>query len=189
MAAGLRAAFCYPARVRHLLAPLIAVSLLLPSLASAQTAPSREQVVAMLSGIEDTPSPADWRRVGEGALPLLIELYADRSQPGFVRLRAIGAAAAFPRTATRTFLLAVAQAEDQSDLFVREAVNGLARAFGRDASPEVARFLDHRAPVVREAAARALGRVGGPNAVRALRARLSAERDVVVRESIRRALR
>lgn len=143
----------------------------------------------MLSGIEDTPSRAEWQRMGEGALPILIELYTDRSQPGFVRLRAVGAAAAFPRTATRTFLLAVARAEGQSDLFVREAVNGLARAFGRDASPEVASFLDHRAPVVREAAARALGRVGGPNAVRALRVRLSAERDVVVRESIQRALR
>jgi len=176
--------------MRRPITALLFVSLLLaPALASAQAAPSREQVRAMLSGIEDTPTETDWRRLGDGALPVLIDLYTDRTAPGFVRLRAVGATAAFPRAATRTFLLAVANAEGQSDLFVREAVNALARGFGQAASADVARFLGHRAPVVREAAARALGRMGGDGATRALRLRLGDESDVVVRESIQRALR
>ena len=176
--------------MRRLAAGLLFVSLLVaPALGAAQAAPSPERVRAMLSGIEDTPTEADWQRLGDGALPVLIDLYNDHTAPGFVRLRAIGATAAFPRAATRTFLLAVANADGQSDLFVREAVNALARGFGQAASADVARFLGHEAPVVREAAARALGRVGGTDATRALRLRLGSERDVVVRESIQRALR
>lgn len=176
--------------MRRSAASLLFVSLLVaPALAAAQNAPTREQVRAMLSGIEDTPTEADWRRLGDGALPVLIDVYTDRTAPGFVRLRAVGATAAFPRAATRTFLLAVANAEGQSDLFVREAVNALARGFGQAASGDVAGFLGHEAPVVREAAARALGRIGGADATRALQQRLGDERDVVVRESIQRALR
>lgn len=175
--------------MRRLAAMFLSLWVLVPALASAQAAPSRRQVRAMLSGIEHTPTEADWRRIGAGALPLLIDLYADRSEPAFVRLRAIGATAAFPGPATRTFLLAVARAEGQSDLFIREAVNALARAFGSRASADVAPFLEHDEPVVRDAAARALGRIGGRDATRALRARLHAERDAVVRASIQRALR
>lgn len=142
----------------------------------------------MLSGIEDTPTDADWQRVGERALPILIELYNDADEAPFVRMRAVGASAAFPRPATRTFLLAVARAEGQSDLFVREALLALARGFGRGAVNDVAPFLAHAEPVVREAAARALGRVGGPEAQRHLSARLSVERDDVVREALQRGL-
>lgn len=162
--------------------------LLVPVGASAQ-APSRERVRAMLSGIEEVPTDADWRRLGDATLPVLIELYTDRSEAPYVRLRAVGATGAFPREATRTFLLAVANAEGQSDLFVREAVHALARAFGPRAVGDVRGFLGHPEPVVREAAARALGRIGGAEATQALRARLGVERDAVVRESIETALR
>lgn len=150
--------------------------------------PTRERVRALLSGIEDVPGDADWRALGEGVLPILIDLYTDRNEPPFVRLRAVGATAAFPQPATRTFLLAVARAEGQSPLFVREALNALARGFGRTAVSEIASFLGHEERIVRDAAVRALGRVGGEQARSALRARLSAERDTAVRESIRAAL-
>jgi HEAT repeat protein len=160
----------------------------IPLAASAQQPVSRERVRAMLSGIEDLPSDDDWRRTGDAALPILMEIYNDLREPGFVRIRAIGASGAFPREATRTFLLAVARAEGQSDLFVREAVNAMARAFGRNAVSDLGPYLSHREPVVREATARAFGRIGGPDATRLLRARLSAERDEVVREAIQAAL-
>jgi hypothetical protein len=183
------AAGCYARLVRARILALLAVGLLwTPALASAQNAPTRAQVRQMLSGIEDTPSAQDWQRVGEGALPILIELYQDVDEPAYVRLRAVGATAAFPRRAVRTFLLGVARLEGQGDLYVREAVFALARGFGRDAVQDVASFLDHDDATVREGAAMALGRIGGRAAERALRARLPVERDRVVREAIQRAL-
>lgn len=172
----------------RLLACLVLV-LGLPCLASAQTAPSRERVRELLSGIEHTPSDADWQRIGEGALPILIELSQSPSEAPYVRLRAVGATGAFPRPAVRTFLLAVARVEGQSDLMVREAVVTLARAFGASAVADVAPFLAHEEPVVREATARALGRIRTPAAASALRARLPEERDGVVRDAIQTALR
>jgi HEAT repeat protein len=168
---------------------IASILILVPAAGFAQASPSRERVVQMLSGIEDVPTDEAWRRLGDGAIPVLVDLYADRSAPPYVRLRAVGAVGAFPRPATRTFLLAVANAEGQSDLFVREAVNSLARAFGRNAIRDLAPFLSHAEPVVREATARALGRIGGADAQRLLRARLGTERDAVVREAIELAVR
>lgn len=142
----------------------------------------------MLSGIEDIPSAEDWRRLGERVLPVLLELYQDVNEPSFVRLRAVGATAAFPRPAVRTFLLGVARLQGQGDLFIREAVLALARGFGTRSVPDVASFLDHREATVREGAAMALGRIGGSAADDALRARLPMERDPLVRAAIQRAL-
>lgn len=168
---------------------LVPLAILAPSFAQAQTAPSRAQVRALLSGIEHTPSDADWRRVGEGALPILLDLYNDTREVPYVRLRAVGATAAFPRPAVRTFLLAVARADGQNDLMVREAVSALGRGFGATATSELIAFLDHDEEVVREVAARWLGRIGESEGTRALRARLTVERNASVRQVIERALR
>ena len=165
---------------------LLAAVLSLPVLASAQARPSRAQVRQLLSGVEHVPSEHDWRRIGDGALPILIALYQDVDEPAYVRLRAIGATAAFPRPAVRTFLLAVATLEGQGDLYVREAISALGRAFGRDAIDAVAPFLDHPEPIVREGAALTLARVGGADDL--LRARLRREGDAVVRQAIAASL-
>ena len=191
---GLRLGGCYAPGVRTpfsvAVLGLAAAGLALAAAGPAHAqAPSRERVRQMLSGIEDVPTDTDWRRIGDGALPELIGLYADSSEAPYVRLRAVGATGAFPRAATRTFLLAVARADGQSDLFVREAIGALARGFGRAADGDVAPFLDHDEPIVREAAARALGQMGGRAASGALTARLRVERDEVVREAIEHALR
>ncbi|HBQ12765.1 MAG: HEAT repeat domain-containing protein [Sandaracinaceae bacterium] len=175
-------------RASSFVVPLL-TALLVAQTAAAQAAPSRDRVRQLLSGIEDVPSDADWQRLGDGALPVLIDLYADGDEAPYVRLRAVDAVAAFPRTATRTFLLAVAQAEGQSDLFVRQAVLALARGFGRAALSDLRPFLAHDEAVVREAAARALGGIGGDEATAALRARLEVERDRVVREALQGGLR
>ncbi len=143
----------------------------------------------LLSGIEDVPTDAQWRRLGDGSLPVLIELYNDSSEAPFVRLRAVGAVGAFPRAAVRTFLLAVARVDGQNDLFVREAVVTLARAFGTEAASDLLPFLDHDEPVVREATARALGGMRATRVSRALRARLRVERAAEVRSAIESALR
>src|SRR5687768_4239393 len=95
----------------------IAILILLPSLAGAQP-PSRERVRSMLMGYEQIPSHDQWRALGPETLAVLISLYDDQNQPPFVRLRAVGATAAFPTAATRTFLLAVARADGQGDLII-----------------------------------------------------------------------
>jgi len=178
---------CYAPAVRFMVC--IVALLALPSIADAQAAPSRERVRELLSGIEHTPSDTDWQRLGDGVLPILIDLYDTPSEPPYVRLRAVGATGAFPRPAVRTFLLAVARVDGQSDLMVREALVTLARGFGQPAVRDLVPFLDHEEIVVREAVAAALGRVGGATATRALRSRLEVERDATVRTAIERALR
>ncbi|MBN4049423.1 HEAT repeat domain-containing protein [bacterium AH-315-N03] len=178
---------CYAAAVRAA-AVLIAFAVLVPAFASAQAGPTRDRVREMLSGIEHTPSDADWRRIGDSVIPVLMGLYNDTSQPPYVRLRAMGATGAFPRAAVRTFLLAVTRIDGQSDLFIREAVVTLARGFGSAAVADLVPFLAHDEDVVREATAQSLGRVGGGAAMRALRVRLRVERDGTVRRAIERAL-
>jgi HEAT repeat protein len=170
------------------LAMAASVVLSLPGPASA-TPPSKERVRMMLSGFEDVPSAAHFRALGPETLPVLIELYRDRSQPPFVRLRSVHAVGHFPTPATRTFLLAVARAPGQSDLFIREAVLALGRAFGERALSDVRPFLESPEPVVREGAALAIGRVGSPAALELLRRRLVTEGAEHVRETIQRQIR
>jgi HEAT repeat protein len=156
---------------------------LLAAPASAQE-PTRPQVRQLLSGYEQGPSAEQWRALGPGTLAVLVALYDDPAEPPYVRLRAVGAAAHYPGPAARTFLLAVARAPDQGDLFVREAVLALGRAFGAEALADVRPFLDSRHPVVREAAGRALGAMATPEAAAALRSRITRERDRVVRGTL-----
>ena len=159
------------------------------ALPASATPPTKEQLRQMFSGFEDTPSAAQVRALGPETLGVLIELYNDRSMPPYVRLRAVHAVGHFPTRATRTFLLAVARARGQSDLFVREAVLSLGRAFGERAVDDVRPFLANSEPVVREGAAMALGRIGSAPARDALRRRLTTEGAAHVRETISRQLR
>lgn len=165
---------------------MLFVGLIAAAPAAAQQGPTRDEVRALLTGFESVPDDAAWQRMGDGVLPHLVALYDDSSQPAYVRLRAVGAAGAFPVPATRTFLMAVTQAPRQSDLMVREAVRALGRGFGRRAERELTSFLSHPSPLVREVAARALGQAhaGGE----ALRGRLTTERNAEVRRALQSAL-
>lgn len=166
---------------------LVASALLCTSTASADP-PSKDEVRRMLSSFEGGPGAEQWRALGTDTVGVLVELYADGSERPWVRLRAVRAASHFPVTATRTFLLAVAETPRQSDLFVREAVLGLGRAFGDRALDDIRPYLDDRRPVVREAAATSLGLVATAAAREALRRRLAVEGSDSVRDSIERAL-
>ncbi len=173
---------------------LLALSALLSVLAVAlphawADPPTANQVRQMLSGYETVPGRAAWRALGPETLPVLVSLYQDTSQPAFVRMRAVGATGYFPSTATRTFLLAVTHARGQSDLFVREAVIALGRAFGAQAVTDLVPFLSSRAVVVRDAAARALGGIGTATARQALQRRLVVEPDPTVRATLQRSMR
>lgn len=175
--------------MRRLVIVLSAVAILIaPGVASADP-PTKEQVRQLLSGYESVPGREVWRRFGEDTLLVLAALYDDPSQPAYVRLRAVSVAAHYPIAAARTFLLAVARAPGQSDLFTREAVLALGRAFGDRATTDIAPFLASSELVVREAAVRALGTIGSARAKDLLRRRAVIEPDAHVRAAIERALR
>lgn len=166
----------------------LVAALLAPGAVSAQ-APSQARVRQPLSGFEETPGAATWHALGPRTLGVLIDLYEDASVPPYVRLRVVHAVSFYPSAATRTFLRAVASAPRQSDLFVRQALLSLARAFGPRAVDDVAPYLEHAEPVVREGAVRALGRIGTPEAREALRRRLPVEPLAYIRHTIERTLR
>jgi HEAT repeat protein len=151
-----------------------------PLVATAQ-APSKEQVRAMLSGVDTAPSAETWRRLGPDTLLTLVALYDDPSTPFFVRMRAVSAAAHYPTPATKTFLEAVARAPGQRDLIVRRAIG---EAFGPDALASVRPYLAHPEPSVREGAARTIAAMGTPAARAALEARANVETDPTVRAAL-----
>ena len=154
-----------------------------PNVAAAQ-APSKEQVRAMLSGVDTAPSAEAWRRLGPETLLTLIALYDDPSTPFFVRMRAVSAAAHYPTPATKTFLEAVARAPGQRDLIVRRAIVALGEAFGADALSSVRPYLAHPEPSVREGAARTIAAMDTPAARAALEARANVETDPTVRAAL-----
>jgi HEAT repeat protein len=167
----------------------VAVSISLVTPSAHATPPSKAQVRQLLSGYEDVPGAETWRRLGPETLAVLVSLYDDPEEAPYVRLRAVSVVSHYPTPATRTFLLAVARAPRQSDLFVREAVLSLGAAFGPRAVDDIRPFLASRHVVVREGATLALSRVGTDAAREALRARLAVEPAPHVREAIARGLR
>ena len=131
--------------------------------------PTRTQVRQLLSGFETVPGADAWSRLGPQTLGVLVALYDDTSERPFIRLRAVSVAAYYPSPAARTFLLGVARAPRQGDLFVREAVLALGRAFGPRAVGDLRPFLASPMPVVREATVTALTRIGTRPALDAVR--------------------
>jgi len=168
---------------------LVATLLLVGITSQQATAQSdRVRVRQMLSGYETIPGRAQWRAMGSDTLRVLVALYSDPSEPAYVRLRSVSVAAHYPIPATRTFLRAVLAAPQQSDLFLRQALLAMARAFGASAKDDVAPFLTHPEPVAREAAVQALDEIGTDDALALLRPRLQSETHLAVRDALRRAL-
>lgn len=180
-------------RIRTLALPLFAVLLVSAALLVAPgavhaTPPDVARVREMLSSYEQGPPEAAWRALGPDTLPVLIALYDSAQEPTYVRQRAVAAAAYYPSPATRLFLRAVLVAPGQSDMFVRTAVDALARAFGADAWDEVRPYLAHASVTVRMGAVRASTRIDTPAVRTALRVRLRSEQDAEVRDAITAAL-
>lgn len=148
---------------------------------------SEQTVRAMLGGFETTITIANWQEVGAAALPILLAVYRNDSEPGFVRLRAMAAVAAFPSPETFRFLNTEATLPGQDEVFIRTALLTLSRAFGEEATNSLAAHLLHRAPAVREAACRALLEL--PQARAIVSAHLMKEANSGIRHSIERMLR
>lgn len=183
-------------RLRRLSAlALPVVGLLLAStalLAAPRTAhaapPDLARVREMLSGYEGGPPASVWRELGPETLPVLIALYDSTQEAPFVRQRAVAAAAFYPSPATRTFLHAVLATPGQHEIYLRTAVDALARAFGAGAWDEVRPYLAHDIVTVRMGAVRAASRINTPAVRAALRARLGSEQEAEVRDAINAAL-
>ncbi|NOY91831.1 MAG: HEAT repeat domain-containing protein [Deltaproteobacteria bacterium] len=156
--------------------------------APSSVAPSAAHLAQLLSGFEDMPSDQSLRAMGPATVGALAALYNDASQPPYVRLRSVAAAGAFHTPAAHTFLRAVVTLRGQGDLFVREGLLSLGRAFGEAATLEIAPFLERPESVVREAAVISLGRIHSPRAIAALRARLDIESDLGVLRKLRASL-
>lgn len=158
--------------------------------ARAQSAPTpADHLAQLLSGYEDMPSDAQLRAMGPETVATLAALYNDSSRPGYVRLRTIAAAGAFHTEAARTFLRAVLTLPGQSDLYIRQGLLSLGRAFGDEAIEEIRPYLTRPEVLVREGAVISLSRIGSTRALDALRARVALEGDVNVRERIEASLR
>lgn len=148
---------------------------------------SPSDVIALLSGFEGAPGLDEWRAIGPSAVPLLRGVASDASLPGFVRLRAVQALAAFPTAEVRTELRRVLRGPEP--LMARAAGLALARAFGAAAEDDVAWLLGHADEAVREGAIEALARIGTAGARARLSQRLARERDAALRARIVERLR
>jgi HEAT repeat protein len=165
---------------------------LLLCLAFAQSAlaaddPTRQQLLGLLSGYEETASP-DSLKALDGDVPgALRAIASDATLTTTQRARAIHALGWFPSEDTRAFL--VAQARGGDAMFARKAVYALANGWGDAALDELTVALANPDVQTRMAAAQALGNVGTPSAKLALEARLPLETDPTVKTTIEKQMR
>lgn len=152
---------------------------------SAQAAPRRDAVRALLSGFEEAPSAAEWEALGPGAVAVLTALHDDAAEAPFIRLRTVWAARFYRTAASRAFLERVLLEEG---LTRRAAVLALADAFGADSIPTVAPFLADPDVAVREGTITALRGIDDARSREALRARLAIEPDGSLQVMLRAAL-
>lgn len=152
--------------------------------AQAVQAPSREAMITLLSGFEDTPTLAQIRAMGEGTVPLLIALHDDPQVIQPVRLRAVEAMGAFSTPDARAFLLRVIGDHGESPIVVREAIEALGQSQGAAAVDDIAPLLGSSERAIREGAIEALGTIGTPAAIRALTAARAHETDTALRDRI-----
>lgn len=151
---------------------------------------TRAEVEAALAGYEDGVRPEVVRGWGVAGAAHLAALGDDVGALLFVRVRAVYALRLAAGTAaaesTRARLGSVLGAEGNPLMLRRAAMDALCEGF--DAVSEVAPFLGHADPGMREGAGRALVRAPSPAGRAAVRAHLGRERDAGVRQSLTEAL-
>lgn len=165
-------------------------ALLISSAASAT--PSRAAVELALAGIERAPTADSIKRLGAGVDLVLIEIADDPASTPFRRGRAIRALQWAPSSSARAYLheLIARKGAATGGMDVIELGAALVSLvpYGAAELPLALRFVAHPSADARQGAAIALGALGGAEALPALRARASVERDPGVREAIARAI-
>jgi len=148
---------------------------------------TKQQVLGLLSGYEETASP-DSLKALDGDVPgTLRAIASDATLTSTQRARAIHALGWFPEDDTRAFL--VTQARGSNPMFARKAIYALANGWGDQALDELTFALANHDVQTRMAAANALGTLGTPSAKLALEARLAHETDPTVRTTIETQMR
>ncbi len=151
---------------------------------------TRPVVEAMLGGFEEGVRPEVVRSWGATGVQHLTAIGEDPGALVFVRVRAVYALRVTAGTAagssTRAWLRALAGSEGAELLVRRAAMDALSEGFG--AVAEVAGFLQHPDPALREGAGWALSRCRDEAGRAAVRARLGRETDPGVRQSLIDAL-
>jgi HEAT repeat protein len=143
---------------------------------------TRQQVLGLLGGYEETASP-DSLKALDGDVPgTLRAIASDTTLPSTQRARAIHALGWFPDDTNRAFLVVHARGGDP--MFARKAVYALANGWGDKAIDELTVALANPDVQTRMAAANALGRMGTPSAKLTLEARLVHETDPTVKANI-----
>ncbi|GDX79227.1 hypothetical protein LBMAG42_10380 [Deltaproteobacteria bacterium] len=167
----------------HLLLPL-----LLAGPARADEA-LRARVVDLLSGLESSPSAADWSALGAGAEAELLAIAADSSMLPTQRANALLALGNFPTDRAHAMLSTTLGDASANVLLRRKACSGLAQGWGAAAVPALAAALGDGDVQLRQSAAGALAKVQDPTAVEALRARLAVETNASVKQVIEKAVK
>ena len=143
---------------------------------------TKEQVLGLLSGYEETASPESLKALGGDVPGTLRAIAADTTLSATQRARAIHALGWFPDDTNRAFL--AAQARGGNPMFARKAIYALANGWGDQAIDELTVALANPDVQTRMAAANALGHMGTPSAKLALEARLAHETDPTVKATI-----
>ena len=147
---------------------------------------TKQQVLGLLSGYEETASPDSLKAIDGNVPGTLRSIASDTTLSATQRARAIHALGWFPDDETRAFL--VAHAHGNNPMFARKAIYALANGWGDQAIDELTVALANPDVQTRMAAANALGHVGTPSAKLALEARLAYETDPTVRTTIEKQM-
>lgn len=169
------------------------ISIVLVTLALAAPPPTpgpalHARVVELLSGLESSPSAADWSALGPAAEAELLAVAQDPAALPTQRGNALVALAHFPTEAARGLLTRTLADAASPELLRRKACLGLAGGWGAAAVPELSVALADPSVLVRQSAARALGTVADPAAASALERRLAVETDASVVTVLRQAV-
>jgi hypothetical protein len=150
----------------------------------------RQRLQAALGGYENMVTKDQLLQLGtpEQLTPALAEIYQDTSVHLAVRIQALTSLRFFPDARSRATLEQALTGADTADAARRAAVKAYATGFGADAVPILGRVLEHQELHTRNAAAKALGEIGTEPALAALRKRLPAESDPMVKGTIQASL-
>jgi len=146
---------------------------------------TRDKVLKLLKGYEYEPGQSEWDEIGPEAASVLMDIASDPQQVKILRARALLALSYFPLAKVRVFMVELVSMEGQDEMVVRKGLYSLASAFGKNSLDDVAAFLGHENPDVREAAARAVGKIVSWKSLKLLKQRAKVEENAMVLEVVR----
>jgi hypothetical protein len=143
----------------------------------------------LLQGYEFEPGQSDWDEIGPGAASVLMDISSDSGQIKIVRARALLALRFFPLAEVKVFIVDLLSMDGQDEMLVRKGLHSLASGFGKSSLDDIAAFLDHKNPGVREAAARAVGKIVSWKSLKLLKQRAKVEENETVLEVVKDQIR